>query len=141
METPSTQSTTEDATLNAAKKVLIVEDDEDIRFLVQLLMRNAGYQAVTANNGIEGLKQFLAEKPDLIILDVMMDQLDGFKVLGLIRTNKPTKNVPVIMLSAMNSPESIEQGLQGGANFFITKPFEPEDLVGAVRQLLSPTEP
>jgi two-component system KDP operon response regulator KdpE len=115
------------------KKVLIIDDDVDIQGINEKVFRNIGSTVKVANNGIDGVKKFFLEKPDLVITDIMMPEMDGFETCSRIRQ---VSNVPVIMLTALNSEEEIIRGLESGADDFISKPFSPEVLVARARALL-----
>jgi CheY-like chemotaxis protein len=128
----------EQADGQAAKSILVVDDDLDIRFVVQIFMQISGYKVRTATNGIEALHQVTLEVPDLIILDISMADLNGLEVLRLIRVNTPTARMPIILLSAHSSDADIAAGMALGANHYVTKPFEPSYLLSVVEQLLSP---
>jgi len=109
--------------------VLVVDDESDIRGLVQELLQRAGYDVVEAADGNEGLKRFHAEKPDLVILDVQMPGLDGWGVLERIRE---LSEVPVIMLTARTDELDKVRGLRAGADDYVTKPFGRQELLARV---------
>jgi two-component system KDP operon response regulator KdpE len=120
-----------------AEKILIIDDDIDTLKLVGLMLQKQGYQIVAASNGQQGIAQAEAEIPDLILLDVMMPDMDGFEVLETIRE---MNNVPVIMLTARGEEDDRVRGLELGADDYITKPFSPRELVGRVKAVLRRTE-
>jgi two-component system KDP operon response regulator KdpE len=115
------------------KKILIIDDDVDVQGINEKVFRNSGATVKVANNGIDGVKKFFLEKPDLVITDIMMPEMDGFETCSRIRQ---VSNVPVIMLTALNSEEEIIRGLESGADDFISKPFSPDVLVARARALL-----
>lgn len=115
------------------KKVLLIDDDADVRRINEKVFRNLGALVEFAPNGSEGFRRFFLNKPDLVILDVMMPELDGFEVCSRIRQ---VSSVPVIMLTALNSEEEIIRGLESGADDFISKPFSPDVLAARARALL-----
>ena len=119
------------------KKILIADDEEDIKTIVQLLLETQGYQIVTAFDGLDALDKVKTEKPDLILLDIMMPILDGFEVCKRLKDDPETASIPVIMLSASAHAESRQKGLDAGAVNYIVKPFEPEYLEEVVRKTLS----
>ena len=123
-----------------AEKVLVVDDDPMLAELVAYNLRAEGYEVVTAADGQEGLRQFYAERPDLVILDVAMPKLDGYQVCQRIREMSDT---PVIMLTARGQEEEIIRGLDLGADDYITKPFQVNVLSARVRATLrrAQTEP
>src|SRR5437868_15423528 len=109
--------------------VLVVDDESDIRGLVQELLQRAGYDVIEAADGNEGLKRFHAKKPDLVILDVQMPGLDGWGVLERIRE---LSEVPVIMLTARAEELDKVRGLRAGADDYVTKPFGRQELLARV---------
>lgn len=115
------------------KKVLIIDDDADVRRINEKVFRNLGALIEAATNGSEGFRKFFLDKPDLVILDIMMPEMDGFEVCSRIRQ---VSSVPVILLTALNSEEEIIRGLESGADDFISKPFSPDILAARARALL-----
>lgn len=118
-------------------KILIVDDEEDIRELIAVnLMREEAYQLVEAEDGLEALRQANDERPDLIILDLMLPQMDGLTVYKNLRENALTAKIPVIMLTARGRLEEKIEGLELGADDYMPKPFSPKELMLRVRNLL-----
>ncbi len=124
------------------KRILVVDDDTDIRGLVRSLLELAGHDVIEAENGAEGLRLFYSEQPDLVILDVSMPGLDGWEVLGRIRE---LSDVPVLMLTAQTLELDKVRGLRGGADDYVTKPFGRQELQARVaanlRRARGPTAP
>ncbi len=118
-------------------KILIVDDVISNVLLLKVLLKNEKYNIVTANNGTEALSQVLEEKPDLILLDVMMPDLDGFEVCERLKKDKETAGIPIIFLTALNNTSDIVKGFQVGANDFISKPFNKEELLIRVKHQIS----
>jgi DNA-binding response OmpR family regulator len=118
-----------------AKKVLIVEDEKEILNLVKLYLEKEGYRVYTAVNGLEGLKQVKAERPDLVILDLMLAEMDGLEVCKRLRANQDTAMLPIIMLTAKAGETDTIIGLELGADDYVTKPFSPKALVARVKAL------
>lgn len=118
------------------KKILIVEDEKDILQLVKLYLEKEGFRTVTAMTGSEGLKQVKAEKPDLIVLDLMLPELDGLEVCKRVRSSSDTAMLPIIMLTAKAEESDTIIGLELGADDYVTKPFSPKTLVARVKALL-----
>lgn len=114
------------------KKILIVDDEESIRELVDLYMRKAGFKTAQAKNGREALEKFESEKPNLIILDLMLPYLDGESVAHKLRKKS---NVPIIMLTAKADESDRVQGLEIGADDYVVKPFSPRELVARVKSV------
>lgn len=116
--------------------ILVVEDEEDIADLVAFNLRRNEFQVELAHDGIQGLAKAKEIKPDLIVLDVMMPGLDGFRVFKELRIDKSTRTIPVIMLTARGQTEDRIQGLELGAEDYVTKPFSPRELVLRIKNLL-----
>jgi DNA-binding response OmpR family regulator len=114
-------------------RILVVDDDEDIRGLVKTLLERGGAEVHVAGNGREGLREFHAWRPDLVVLDVNMPELDGWNVLERIRD---MSEVPVIMLTARSDELERVRGLQAGADDYVVKPFGKQELVARVSALL-----
>jgi two-component system alkaline phosphatase synthesis response regulator PhoP len=115
------------------KKILLVDDESEILEICQDYLKASGYDVVTAKNGAQGLISARREKPDLIITDLMMPELDG---IDLIRTIRKESNVPIIMLTARVEETDKLIGLEIGADDYITKPFSPRELVARVKVVL-----
>ena len=119
--------------------MLVIDDDETLVKLLHTVFRLEGFDLRTAGNRAEIVDAFAAEPPpDFILLDVMLPDIDGFEVLGRIRSHPVVKNVPVIMLTAKATREDVVNGLYLGADGYVTKPFEIEALMSAVRTVLGP---
>jgi two-component system phosphate regulon response regulator PhoB len=118
------------------KKILIVEDDADLLELLRLHLRSAGFAIATARNGIEALKKARSLSPDLVLLDLVLPELDGFAVCETLRKAPATASIPVIMLTGLTSPAARRAGLEAGTRDFITKPVDPEHLVARINELL-----
>ncbi len=117
-------------------RILIVDDEPDIVEAVKMRLENYGYDIIKAINGLEAIEKSKTEKPDLIILDVMMPGLDGFEVCRRIRHDPETSSIPIIFLTVAGGAEHRQRGLQAGAQVYIAKPFESEILVDEVKKLL-----
>ncbi|KAF0095995.1 MAG: LytT family response regulator [Puniceicoccaceae bacterium 5H] len=114
-------------------KILVLEDDEQVRLpLVDLLEAN-GYEVLTAGDGREGIERARKDAPDLIISDIMMPDVDGFAVFEAMQSDPATAIIPFIFLTAKTDPADVREGLGLGADDYITKPFQPKDLLEAVR--------
>lgn len=121
-------------------KVLIADDDPHIRRILQFLLEQAGYCTVVAADGRQALDLVASELPDLVILDLMMPHLDGFAVLEQLRQVRETRRVPVIMLTAHDQTSSRVRGLRGGANDYIAKPFDQDELLARVANMLETSQ-
>ncbi|MDD3108049.1 MAG: hybrid sensor histidine kinase/response regulator [Alistipes sp.] len=123
---------------NAADyKVLIVDDVMSNVLLLKVLLKNMHYQIATANDGLQALKAVETEHPDLILLDVMMPGLNGFEVAQRLQESPETKEIPIIFLTALNATSDIVRGFQAGANDFISKPFNKEELLIRISHQIS----
>jgi two-component system sensor histidine kinase/response regulator len=118
-------------------KILVVDDVAANVLLLKVLLTNEKFQIVTARNGREALEQVAAEHPDLILLDVMMPEMSGFEVAEHLRSNPETEDVPVMFLTALNGSSDVVKAFHSGANDFISKPFNKEELMIRVRHQIS----
>lgn len=117
-------------------KILLIEDEKEIREVVMKYLEKEGYSVCEANNGLTGLRIFKQENPDLVVLDVMMPGIDGYKVLDEIRN---ISEIPVIMLTAKYTEEDKLKGFDGGADDYVIKPFSPRELVKRVNAVIKRT--
>jgi len=117
------------------KKILIVEDEHDILQLVKLYVEKEGFRTVSATTGTEGLRQVKQEKPDLVVLDLMLPGIDGLEVCKRLRATPETALLPIIMLTAKAEESDTVVGLELGADDYITKPFSPKTLVARIKAL------
>ena len=116
----------------AKKKVLLVDDEEKVLKFTELKLKLSGYEVITALNGKDALKLVQSEKPDIMLLDILMPVMDGFEALSKLRA---FSDIPVIVLTAKTGV--YEQAKQMGANDFLLKPFNPDDLVSKIHDLLN----
>jgi len=121
-----------------AKRVLIVDDEPNIVASLEFLMEQAGLQVQVARNGREALERAAAFRPDLVLLDVMMPDLNGYEVCQRLRADPNLQPLRILMLSAKGRDVEVAKGLELGADGYITKPFSTRDLVAKVRELLGP---
>jgi len=122
------------------KKILIIEDDQVVRENTAEILQLANYEVITAENGKVGLEKTTFFKPDLIICDILMPELDGYGVMQIIARNRSLQRIPVIFMSAKTKHEDIRRGMDLGASDYITKPFEESDLLSAVASRLKRKE-
>jgi two-component system phosphate regulon response regulator PhoB len=122
------------------QRVLIVEDEIDISDLVKFNLQRAGYEVIQALDGIKGTEMALNQRPDLIVLDLMLPGRDGYSVFREIRRDPRTVHIPVLMLTAKAQTEDKIQGLEAGADDYLTKPFSPKELVLRVNAILKRTD-
>jgi CheY-like chemotaxis protein len=118
-------------------KILVVDDEEDIRKLLVTLFEDAGYQVVTASDGKEALEVAKAEHPDLIFLDILMPIMDGFQTCAALRKDPETKDTFIAFLTARDLPEDWDKGLQSDADIYIAKPFQSDRLLFIAKELLA----
>jgi DNA-binding response OmpR family regulator len=124
--------------VNTAPRVLIIDDDQDLLRLVALLLKRINAETIPAKDGYSGLAAFEAEqKPDLVILDLMLPDMDGLEILQRIRTRPDSSHIPVLILSAKADPTTIRLGLNRGADGYVTKPYIANSLLDRVRALLN----
>lgn len=123
-----------------ALKILVCDDERHIVRLIQVNLERQGYQVVTAYDGKEGLEKIRSEKPDLVVLDVMMPYMDGFEVLKTLRREPETETLPVIMLTAKAQDKDVFEGYHYGADMYLTKPFNPIELVTFVKRIAQGTK-
>lgn len=119
-----------------APKLLLIDDDPNLILLVQDYLEFQGYQVTTVDNGKEALERLEEEIPDLIICDIMMPEMDGYELVERIREDSRISWIPVIFLSAKGQPNDRVKGLNTGADVYLIKPFEPEELVAQVESSL-----
>ncbi len=124
----------------AQKKILVVDDEKHIVRLVEVNLRRAGYDVVKAYDGKEALEVVKGENPDMVILDVMMPQMDGFEVLKRLRADPETNELPVIMLTAKAQDADVFKGWQSGVDSYLTKPFSPMELLTFVKRIFASGE-
>lgn len=121
------------------KKILAVDDERHIVRLVEVNLQRAGYEVVTAYDGKEALDKVKSEKPDLVVLDVMMPYMDGFEVLKNLKADPETAEIPVIMLTAKAQDADVFRGWQSGVDCYLTKPFNPMELLTFVKRIFDST--
>ncbi|MEE9617707.1 MAG: response regulator [Anaerolineae bacterium] len=117
-------------------KILVAEDERDIRDLIGFTLRFAGFEVLLASNGIEAIEKAPLEQPDLIILDVRMPKMTGYEACRQLKENPATSAIPIVFLSAKGQEDEIQQGLASGALEYIVKPFAPDELADQVRDIL-----
>lgn len=123
-----------------AKKILVVDDERHIVRLVEVNLARAGYDVSVAYDGVEALEVFAKEKPDMVVLDVMMPRMDGFEVLKKLQADPNSQDVPVIMLTAKAQDADIFRGWSSGVSSYLTKPFNPRELLTFVERIFQSME-
>ncbi len=119
-----------------AKKIILAEDEPQIARLIEFKLKKEGYQVTWKENGEEALEAIKADKPDLVLLDVMMPVMDGYEVLRRLKEDENLKSIPVIMLTARAQERDVVKGINSGAEDYITKPFHPAELLARVKRIL-----
>lgn len=122
-------------TLFRRKKILVVEDHADLLEMLRLQFKEEGFAIATATDGVEAVRKARALTPDLILLDVMLPELDGFAVCELLRKDESTRQIPIIMVSGLSGQLPRCAGIEAGATDFVSKPITPANLVIRVRQI------
>lgn len=117
-------------------KILLVDDHRTVQRLMEAIVRVRGYQLIYAENGQQGITMAREEQPDIILLDVMMPELDGFKVCQYLKENEETRNIPVLFLTARGAEGDLETGRKVGAEGFMTKPVQTMEVLNTIERLL-----
>lgn len=118
------------------KRILVVDDEEDLVETLSFRLKANGYDVIKANDGQEGMDKAKKESPNLIILDLMLPKIDGYKVCGLLKADARYNKIPIILFTARAQDEDKKIGQEVGANAYITKPFEPQVLLAKIKELL-----
>ena len=119
------------------KKILVVDDEPDVASLLTLMLKSQGYNVIAAGDGQEALEKARAEGPDLIVLDIMLPKLDGYKVARMLKFDEKFSHIPIIMLTAKIQEKDRKTGLEMGADAYVTKPFDTMQLLEKVKEVLS----
>jgi two-component system, OmpR family, alkaline phosphatase synthesis response regulator PhoP len=120
----------------AKHKILVVDDEADLVETLKFRLEATGYEVISAIDGQEGLKKARAENPDLIVLDLMLPKLDGYRVCRMLKFDEKYKGIPIILFSARVQDSDIKMGEEQGADAYITKPFDPKLLLAKIDELL-----
>ncbi len=119
------------------KKILIVDDQKEVRELVEITLRADGYKIFQAKNGRDAIETVKAHKPDLVIMDIMMPgELDGLEATRILKRNPDNHSIKIIMLTAKGQSTDLEEGFAAGADGYFTKPFSPLDLIKKVEEII-----
>jgi len=119
------------------KKILAIDDEPDVLDFLELVLAKSGYEPVVAPNGTEGLIRAHVEHPDLILLDIMMEKMDGWETLRLLKLDEESREIPVVVVSARAEPKDKIRALQEGAVDYITKPFPVRESLEKIEAILS----
>jgi DNA-binding response OmpR family regulator len=123
--------------MSKQKKILLVDDHQTVFRLMQAIVRIKGYELIYAESGQQGIVMARQEQPDMILLDVMMPDIDGFKVCQYLKENEDTKDIPVMFLTARGAEDDLETGRKAGADGFMTKPFQTVEVLKQIEKLLA----
>jgi CheY-like chemotaxis protein len=124
-----------------AQRILVVDDNPDSVIIMRTILESQGYEVAVATNGAEALEQVTEATPDLVLLDIMMPNVGGLEVLQRMREDARTGRVPVILVTAKAQDEDVMSGYQYGADYYITKPFTPKQLLYGIGLVLGKGEP
>lgn len=119
-----------------SRRILAVDDEQSIVRLIEVTLTRKGYEVITANDGREAVSKAISSGPALILMDVMMPHVDGFEAVRQLKANESTRDIPVIMLTAKRHDADLIHGLESGAASYLTKPFNPTELVVLVERML-----
>ena len=120
----------------ARRKILVVDDERYILHILDFSLGSEGYEVITAGDGEQAVERTKSEKPDLIVMDIMMPKMDGFEACKLIKSDPDTREIPVIMLTAKGREIDKNRGMEAGADEYLTKPFSPAKLIERVHSVL-----
>jgi DNA-binding response OmpR family regulator len=118
------------------KKILLVDDSSTVLLMERMILSKSDYEVVTARDGLEGLEKARAERPDLILMDVVMPRMDGFEAVRQLRQQEDTRSIPVIMVTTRGELQNVEAGYESGCNEYVTKPINGLELLAKVRSCL-----
>ncbi len=117
-------------------RILVVEDEESLLKLESILLSSKGYNVTGVMDGKSALEEVMANRPDLVILDIMLPEMDGFEVCRRIKENPATSSIPVVMLTAKKNSQDVARGTEVGANAYLTKPFKSAKVIEVIEELL-----
>lgn len=122
---------------NDKKRILVIEDEKDMLYGLTLQLEARGYEVISASDGMEGLNKARVKNPDLVILDVMLPKLDGYKICRMLKFDDKHKDIPIILFTARAQDSDKKIGGEVCADAYITKPFEPKALLDKIEELIS----
>lgn len=123
--------------MNKRKKILIVEDEESLLKLESILLTSKGYEVEGVADGLAAMEAVKKSQPDLVLLDIMLPEIDGFEVCRRIKEDPETRDIPVIMLTAKKSREDMARGEEVGADWYITKPFKSAMVIETIQRFIA----
>ncbi|MFP4379308.1 MAG: PleD family two-component system response regulator [Candidatus Sumerlaeia bacterium] len=116
--------------------IMVADDEEDIKSVLEMFLEAAGYDVVSAYDGLDAIEKIRESKPDLVLMDIMMPLIDGIEVVRQMKADDAIKDIPVIMLTAAAKSDMVDKAIQAGAVDYIQKPFEPEQVQGVIEKTL-----
>lgn len=122
--------------MNTKKRILIVEDEKELVELITFRLEGEGFHVLTAFDGVEALATVEKERPDLILLDILMPKMNGYEVCRRLKADERYRDIPIIYLTAKAQEEEMKAAIEMGADAYIAKPFEPADLIGTINKLI-----
>jgi len=122
--------------MKMGKKILVIDDEPLVVEILKIMLEMKNYEIITASCGIEGIERAMREKPDLILLDILMPGLDGYQVCRKLKEDRKTERIPIIMLTALGQSAEREKGYSSGAYGYIFKPFDDEELLKSIEKAL-----
>lgn len=121
-------------------RILVVDDDPEVIRLLTARLVNSGYDVSSASNGLEAMEKIKKRRPDLIVLDVMMPQMDGFNVCSCLKEDESLKDIPVLFLTGLGQIKDMKRAIEAKANAYIVKPFDSEELLETIERLIDPSK-
>ncbi len=118
------------------RRILVAEDDHNILRQIVFNLESSDYEVITATTGVEAMRLLLGNKPDLLITDIMMPEMDGYELVSTLRRDEVLADLPVIMLTAKTLDDDVAQGYGSGTDLYLTKPFNPVELLSFVQRIL-----
>ena len=118
------------------KKILLVDDSQTVLLMHQLLLADRGYELITARDGQAAVETALAERPDIIFMDVLMPRVDGYAACQALRAHESTRHIPIIMVTTRGEPHNVQRGFESGCSDYITKPFNANELLDKLERFL-----
>lgn len=122
--------------MSERKKILIVDDSGTARMMSEMILKSKPFKILTANDGLEAVDKAVSERPDLILMDVCMPNMNGLEALGEIRAREETSAIPIIMVTTKGEAESIELGYETGCNDYVLKPVSSQELISKIADLI-----
>ena len=120
-------------------RVLVIDDEPDVRWLIRMSLERAGHEVIDAEDGLRGIALAMKQRPDIIVLDLMMPVMDGYGVLAELAKDPRTASVPVVVLSAKAIPDEADRASAAGARRFVEKPFDPDEIAIELGELHQPS--